>query len=678
MIHDRPSSLNLLALLGVDPSSSLAASVSNDPIMLHDAVLSAIRGRRDAGPEDSAWLANLAAALPVGAKEPPQLDDPAPEANLCEALLLAFAATGERLDDDLREVVIDIQKLGVDSPRRLGHIIQRVPGKSEAQLFPIFAAILAQGARHDALSFANDLGWDALLQARAASPNVTVAELARLALDSPARLLARRPEAIRDFAVGDPAARGESAPSRLLAAAGVPDEAVPLSVAPGASAARVGAVPGALQPSTALRDMITAPTTWKRNEALLGLLMGERTGRVAGVELDLHRDASARIASALPGPREELTPGSDRGARPSDWIRLEIAALHHGAVLAKRAMPREVDRPRRVLAAWVLGDWIGRVLRESPFFGADPELLAARLEAVLPSPIPCDDNDDALWPAAMGTDLSSIHLDELWLIRTLVVAQDKWEPPGAVLDGLRRLADRPLNAAERRAEADLEEGRNALNWPGEHLAPPLAARWLLHLHRAEWLSRIHVDAQQETLRFLETWIAGSHPKRGVWVMLALYREAPQLRALADVTKKIWTSAAERDDLESEMGDALGPFCLWGSTYLATLEPKHAAILARLATQTSASWRVGVLMTIAEAQQASGASIAAREALLGLIKSTSEGSLRLPAAVAAIQLGRKLPEAEREPFLNRVDALLRGDLRAHPSVRVELKRAGRAA
>ena len=675
MTHDTRTSPDLLAQLGVDLSSALAVGLSNDPLKLHDAVVAAIRDRRDEVRHDSGWLATLRSALRVGVEEPPQLDDPTPEANLCETLLFAATAAGQMLDGDLLAVAAGTLALGAESPWRLGHIIQRrAPEKSEAQLLPILAAILALGARDDVRRRAGDLWWDALLHERAASSGATIAELARLALDSPARLLARRPEAIRDFGFNDPAGLADSTPTRLLATAGVPGEAAPSAVAPGAAAIRIEAGPSMLEPIAALREMIAAPTTWKRSEALLRLLTRERTGVLAGVELDLHREASVRIASAL-SPTDDLDPGSDRGVRPSEWIRLEIAALHHGAVLAKRAVPAE-EPARRVLAAWVLGDWIGRVLRESPFFGADPELLAARLEAVLPAPIPTD--DDALWPATIGADPSSLRLDELWLMRTLIVAQGRWEPPGAVLDGLRSLADRPLNDAERRAEANLEEGRNALKWPGAHIAPPLAARWLLHLCRAEWLARIHVDAQQETLRFLKTWIERGRLERGVWVMLALYREASQLGALADVTKYIWTSAAERDDLESMLGDALGPFCLWGSTYLATLEPRHAAILSRLATQTSAPWRVGVLMTIAEALPTSPASTAARDALLDLINPASDRSLRLPAAVAAIQLGRKLPAAEREPFLNSVDGLLRDDLRAHPSVRVELKRAGRAA
>ena len=676
MIPDPRSSPDLLALLGVAPSSGRAARLLNEPLGpgLYDAVVAAIRDRFEVERLDSAWLAKLRAALPEPVVDPPLLDDPTPEANLSEALFMAAAAMGQPLDGELRAAAAGA--LGPAVPWRIGHILQRrAPEKAETQLLPVLAAMLAAGSRDDLRRRAGDLAWDALLQERVASADASNVELARLALGSPARLLARRPEAIRDFAIHDPAGPADGTPARLLAAAGVPLTAAPLVVAPGAAAIRINELPSILEPIAVLREMLTAPTTWKRSAALLRLLTREPTGVVAGVELDLHREASARIASAL-NPAADLAPASDRGIRPNDWIRLEVAALHHGAVLAKRALPADADHVRRVLAAWVLGDWIGRVLRESPFFGADPELLAARLESVLPSPILTD--DDALWPADIGADSSSLRLDELWLLRTLIVAQGRWEPPGAVLDGLRVLADRPLNLAELRAEEHLEEGRNALGWPGAHIAPPLAARWLLHLHRAEWLAKIRVDAQEEMLCFLEAWIARRRAARGVWVMLALYREAPQLHSLAEHARNIWTSVADGDDLESVLGDALAPFCLWGSTYLATLEPRHADILSRLATQTPAPWRVGVLMTIAEAQHARGASSAARAALLELIAQTSDRSLRLPAAVAAIQLGRKLPEAERELFLNRVDGLLKDDLRAHPTVRVELKRAGRAA
>ena len=86
----------------------------------------------------------------------------------------------------------------------------------------------------------------------------------------------------------------------------------------------------------------------------------------------------------------------------------------------------------------------------------------------------------------------------------------------------------------------------------------------------------------------------------------------------------------------------------------------------------------MLSTLAEARHESAVSQEAREALLALVSSTLEPELRLPAAVASLQLARKLPDSEREGFVQRIVDRLGPDLRAHPNVRVELKRVGRAA
>jgi hypothetical protein len=421
-------------------------------------------------------------------------------------------------------------------------------------------------------------------------------------------------------------------------------------------------------PRDLLHELDTAPSAWRRSEALLRLLTGPQSGEVGGMELDLHREAAARIGLVL--RNEERRPDPERGLQANDWLRFEVLALRHGALLAQRAVPD--DARRRVHAAWLLGDWIGRVLRESPFLGADPELLAARLEAVLPAQ-PAE-NPDALWPARLGTGAGSLRLDEVWLLHTLFLAREQgWEPPGAVLDGLRALADRPVNEAERDAEVAFEEELDELHWPGAHLAPPLAARWLLHAWRAAWLAKLRLGAQDETIGWLERWIERGRAVRGIWVMLALYREGSGLGAAGERARALWMRVltAEGDPAE-RLGDALGPFCLWGSTYLATLASERAEILAQLAQHTAVPWRVGVLLTLAEALQS------ARDALVALVGSPRERELRLPAAVASLQLARKLPDSERESLVQHVVDRLGPDLRAHPNVRVELKRVGRAA
>jgi hypothetical protein len=641
------------------------------PLVLHHTVDDAVRRyvaleavRQTPG---STWLPHLCRALPEGSADPPRLDDPTPEASLCETLLLAAAACKEPLDEHLDGIAAGTRAIHGGALWRLGHVVLRAsPDKAEAQILPILAVLLLADRRDEVRRRASDLGWDRLLQQAAEGP-ATSAELARIALDSPARRLARSPEAVHERHLGLPI---DHDAQRLLDAVGDLTTTAFAAAVPGHLADRKRSE---IAVELLLEELKAAPTAWRRSDALVRLLQHAPTSTVAGVELDLRREAAANIAAALSseGPPQRST--LEQGFRRADWLRLEVAALHHGAVLAARVAPDNIGQ--RVRAAWRIGDWIGRVVRESPFFGADPELLAARLEAVLPAKLP--EADEALWPASVGTDATSLRLDDLWLLHALLVARARWQPPGPVLDGLRRLAGRIVNDVERRAEAHLEQERDVLGWPGPHLAPPLAARWLLHAHQAQWLGSLPVEVQAETLGFLKGWLDRGRAPRGGWIMLALYREAPHLGGLEGRSISLWTAVADRaEDLPTVLGEALAPFCLWGSTLFPRLEPRYAEILTKLSMRTPPRWRVGVLMTLAVAVRSQEASRTAREALLELIGTKEEPALRLPAAIATIQVAQKLPADEREDLLNRAVARLGGDLRAHPALRVELKRAGR--
>jgi hypothetical protein len=652
----------------------------SDPLAFHNAVAAAIRLRVDAGSRhqvpETGWIRQLLLALPESFVASPELNAPTPEASLCETLMLAVAASGEPLSDSLEAVAAGARALEFSRPWRLGQIILRDESdKPNALILPALASLLVADVRATIKDRASELAWDLLLRDAAAGP-ATAVQLARLALGSPARLLARSPEALRSLSLhgsgvdGGPA---DDSPERVLGAAGL-SEGTPFSAAAPGRLGRGQRDDADVPVETLLLELSTAPTAWRRSEALLRLLRREPTGIIAGVEVNLRREASVHVASALHGEISPQPADADLGFRRADWLRLEVAALRHGAVLASRTVPDDI--PRRVRAAWLIGDWIGRVLRESPFFGADPELLSARLEAALPAVLPL--TEDALWPAAIGMDSSSIRLDELWLLHALLLAGTSWQPPSPVLEGLRRLAGRTLNCAEYLVEQHLEQQNSTLEWPGQHIAPPLAARWLLHVHQAEWLASLPRDAQIETLNCLERWLASGLAPRGTWVMLALYRDARRLADLERRSYDLWASVADRaSDLFATLGDALAPFCLWGSTLLPVLTPRHAALLSSLAERTPTRWRVGVLAALAGAStEAPDVSAAARQVLLRLIRSESEPSLHLPAAIATVQTARKLLPAEREDLLDRVVTSVGEDLRAHPSLRMELKRAGR--
>jgi hypothetical protein len=685
--HPTAHLLNLLETpSSAEGNGSLADTLhallkAGDPLAFHNAVAAAIRLRVDAGARqpipEAGWLERLLRALPESFTAPPELNAPTPEASLCETLMLAVAASGEALGDSLEAVAAGARALEFSRAWRLGQIILRDESdKPNALILPALASLLVADVRATIKDRASELAWDLLLRDAAAGP-ATAAQLARLALGSPARLLARSPEALRSLSLHGNGVEGgpaDDSPERLLGAAGL-SEGTPFSAAaPGRSGRGQRDDADGIPVEALLLELSTAPTAWRRSEALLRLLRREPTGIIAGVEVNLRREASVHIASALHGEISPQLADADLGFRRADWLRLEVAALRHGAVLASRTVPDDV--PRRVRAAWLIGDWIGRVLRESPFFGADPGLLSARLEAALPAVLPL--TEDALWPAAIGTDSSSIRLDELWLLHALLLAGTSWQPPSPVLEGLRRLAGRTLNSAEYLVEQHLEQQKSTLEWPGQHIAPPLAARWLLHVHQAEWLASLPHDAQIETLNCLERWLATGLAPRGTWVMLALYRDARRLADLERRSYDIWTSVADRaSDPFATLGDALAPFCLWGSTLLPVLTPRHAALLSSLAERTPTRWRVGVLAALAGAStEAHDVSAAARQVLLRLIRSESEPSLHLPAAIATVQTARKLLPAEREDLLDRVVTSVGEDLRAHPSLRMELKRAGR--
>lgn len=668
--------------MSADPPNAhlLAAILDGDlvdrPREMHDAVAAVARARLDA-----TTFGNLVRAL-SGAFDLPYLADAAAEESLVEMLLLAAAAVGYPLDGKLANIARGSRIVGLRAPWRVGNVVVRHDGSErDAHVVPLLAALLGCDELAVVREHAADMSWDQLVAARAEATEASSADIARCLLDSPARYLARFPESLPEFGRATTAGPADLSPARLLATVEQGSNLVSSALMP----ARPRGVPAPPrdEPRALLRDLDTAPAAWRRSAALLQLLTGPRSGEIGGVELDLHREAAARIGVALSREEEAPRPAAELGFQARDWLRFEVAALHHGARIAARAVPD--DARRRVRAAWIFGDWIGRVMRESPFLGADPDLLAARLEATLPEPEQPSASTDALWPARMGMAPESLRLDEVWLLHALFLARERgWEPPGAVLDGLRTLAQRPVNDSERGAEEALEDDRDALDWPGAHVAPPLAARWLLHASRAEWLARMEIkageasDAQKDTIAWLARWLDRGRASRGIWVMLALYREGARLDALHGEARRLWVKTLTMPgDLVVRLGEALGPFCLWGSTYLADLTDDEAATLANAAQATLPTWRVGVLLTLAESQRTAVAA-PARDALLALIRQKREPTLRLPAAVASLQLVRKLPDADREAFLTRVELHLDPGLRAHPNIRVELKRVGRAA
>src|ERR1019366_7576892 len=159
---------------------------------------------------------------------------------------------------------------------------------------------------------------------------------------------------------------------------------------------------------------------------------------------------------------------------------LESLALQHAARVAE---PHVVQDCAGVSNAWRLGELIRRSLVDSPFFGADPELLSARLAAALGKwrPFAGGGLPDAMWPGRLGP----IDLGELLGTIVLSRVDDRATLPSILRGTVENLARRISSSDELSAERAFWQ-HNALGLTQRHVSPPLSARLSLHILAAEW------------------------------------------------------------------------------------------------------------------------------------------------------------------------------------------------
>lgn len=310
-------------------------------------------------------------------------------------------------------------------------------------------------------------------------------------------------------------------------------------------------------------------------------------------------------------------------------LMLESLALQHAANLAPSG-----EQNATLDTIWRLGHLIRAVVLESPFFGADSELLSARLAAVLAahpnaSPLAAD----PLWP----TRLSKLDLGELrgiGMVASLDVGRELSAP---VMSALEQLASRPVSKAELEAEHALFV-RNGLSWAPRHVAPPLAARWLLHVRGAAWLARLSPAAQAETVALAEQFWPLS-PARVRWILHGVDRHLRNGGALCDTERQRLVRLIS-GHLVNASGDDIPPLALVGcflhghdsSSLLPTLQSDE--VWMSKAREAGPRWTIGLLRTFAER------SARLRPAALGeLAMFATSSTLGLPAATALVELAR---------------------------------------
>lgn len=514
--------------------------------------------------------------------------------------------------------------------------------------------------------------------------------LAYLWLESPGRRLVQDVGALAAMPREEPLGASDLSLDRIYAAAGVSDapaggaELVAwLSRLPPhfqrwreRSAAIPGQPQGAWAPydgrvARAFRQLEQASSIGIRGAALRWLL--ERAARepfyeVDGLRRDLREDLPVRLASAL-----DAWLGADPAAAIAS--ELEALALQHAARITAGD-----DRPGVTLRAWGVARWLHSCLSRSPFFGGDDkEVLAANLRAVLhQAPTQPRDGADALDPARFSAAGDGLDPAEIAFLGGVIGHYRRGWGSGQVLlptplplvRALRRLAGRKVRSGEESAEEALAAGRDALGWGAPHVAPPLAARWIMTDLRIAWLEHLDEGAQLDALARLDR-----DPARFDWTAWAVHREGPALgpaaraRALGAVRRFLGDGA-----LPGEMVGAMA------AGLLSDLSDDEAISAAERASTAAAAWRPFVLDALAAAAELSiriPVWEGAMERLLGVMMDVDlDDKVRLNAALFALRRTSGSRLAGRAEMLGRVaQAALGPPFSEHGGLRRELRRLG---
>jgi hypothetical protein len=583
-------------------------------------------------------------------------------------------------------------------PTRAGYHIEGERGTSEAHVRPAFAQALAAQAPVSSLIqdfsdlWAVDFGlWRQLLS--------RVRSLKELALDwlsSPGRRLVQDLSVLGRLPVEHLLGASDFSRQRVSDAAGpLPPEKLHLTRGIEPWFELHAAVPGG-----------RLFNWWPANQevsSVLGILEGRRGDPVFlrgaalawlldraanhpvyeldGLRRDLREDLPLSFISGFPDARDEARHSQLRAA-----VRLETVCLQHAARLTAYEGEQATER------CWSVARWLQSCTFRSPFVGGDEESLTARLRALLPSRdslLPS--HEDVLDPGLLGDGGAGIDLAELALVAA--AAQHYWPEsshpkllptPLPLVNALRRVAGRTLNAGEEKAEARLERAQsselsqalNALKWEARHLAPPLVARWLMSHHRIAWLMHASPEARHESLRLF-----AQAPARYEWVAFAVYNEGQELDAATRAeAADCWRRASQATGGSEGLHRALA---LMAAGVLDQLQAEEAQRAVLQAQRTSPDWRHRTLEALAEVAEKQNLSMPWTAALEGLLAMCEDESLdsqeRLKAALLALRQATATRRPERASTLQRL-----ADVATHPpfnqnvALRRELRRLGLSA
>jgi len=578
---------------------------------------------------------------------------------------------------------------------RAGYLIEGERGTSEARVRPAFAQALAAQAPVSSLpqSFSDLWAVDFELWRQLRSHSRSFAELALVWLSSPGRRLVQDLSVLSRLPAQHPLGASDFSRQRLHQAAG------PLPLRKFHQIRQLepwfelhSAVPGA-----PLRNW------WPANQqvsSVLGILEGRRgdpiflrgaalawlldraadnpSYELEGLRRDLREDLPLSFISGFPDATDEARHAQLRAA-----VRLETVCLQHAARLTAGEGDQATER------CWSVARWLQSCTFRSPFVGGDEESLTARLRALLPSGdslLPS--HEDVLDPGLLGEGGAGIDLAELALV---AAAAQHYGPeashpqlvptPLPLVNALRRVAGRPLNAGEEKAEARLERAQsseqsrplNALEWEARHLAPPLVARWLMSRHRIAWLMHAEPEARRESLRLF-----AQAPARYEWVAFAVYNEGQEL----DAGTRAEAANSWRGVSQAHGGSEgfHGSFALLAAGVLDQLSTEEAQRAVLQAQRARADWRHRTLEALAEAAEKHGLSAPWTAALQGLLAMCEDESLepqeRLKAALLALRQASATRWPERAGLLQRLaDVASRPPFIQNVALRRELRRLG---
>lgn len=537
----------------------------------------------------------------------PRLGEPKPEENLRELSLLVRVALQPAVP----------ARRAPASTLRLGHQIEQT-----GEIRPVLAEMLADGVVPSVPDYPDDEVVRALTAA-------DLREAARALAGSPARRLARWPASLESTDALVPCSGGWS---RLLAA---PSRPVPL---PGGT-------------SVPVWTTLHCDVPWR--VAAEVLLVGDRW--------------SSALAESV---RRELSPG-EREPEREHWLHLWTVALRHSARLATPHIDSDEGSEREdIEVVWALGAWIVRVLAESPFLGADPELLAGRVEPLLQNEDCTARSADVLWPARFGRSEAQIDLGQLYALSALARVVDRSGLPETIVSTLLLLSGRATTAAEAAAETALRGGRDATGWPAPHVAPPLLALWLLHRGRVDWFRRVNEDVRRVVLRELADSLRAGRGTIARWILAGVARAqrtgSSQLPSEAFVIEA-WEEAAGAGEILDD--DTRGQWWVVGLALpdAAARLNMRAKSVGALISGLAPAWRAPVLFEAAN-DAALGAATAAE--LLALATSGAGDIVAARTLVILVRRGT-LPR----DLLRRLDTDAPDAIRRHPDVSPELVHLG---